>query len=305
MSAVSGDRATEVAVDGRRLRLTDLERVLYPEVGFTKAEVLDYYARIAPALLPYLRGRPMTLKRYPGGVRGPHFYDKHCRGAPPWVEVAPIWSERKHQEIRFCRLEDRASLLWSVNHDNLEMHPLLSVAPDHEKPTALVFDLDPGEPAGILEAGAIALVLRDMLAGVGLESWAKSSGSIGIQVYVPLNTPVTFAATKAFARNVAEVMAARMPERVVARVDKRLRAGRVLVDWGQNDRHKSTVAAYSLRAKRERPTVSAPLVWDELAQAVARRDERALLPSPAEVLERLRDGGDPFAPVLQIAQALP
>ncbi len=175
LPVLGGDRATEVTLDGRRLRLTNLDRVLYPEAGFTKAEVLDYYARIAPTLLPYLRGRPMTLKRYPGGVRGPHFYDKHCRGAPPWVEVAPIWSDRKGQEIRFCRLEDSASLLWSVNHDNLEMHPLLSVAPDYQTPTALVFDLDPGEPASILDAAAIALLLRDMLVRVDLESWAKSA----------------------------------------------------------------------------------------------------------------------------------
>jgi bifunctional non-homologous end joining protein LigD len=156
-----------VIVDGHEVRLTHLERVLYPEVGFTKAQALEYYARIAPVLLPHLAGRPMTLKRYPNGVAGPHFYDKHCRGAPPWVEVAPVWSERRGEDIRFCKLEDTASVLWSVNRGNLEMHPLLSVAPDHETPTALVFDLDPGAPAGPLEAAGIALLLRDMLRGVG------------------------------------------------------------------------------------------------------------------------------------------
>src|SRR4051812_2034788 len=206
--AMAPSRTTApVEVDGRRLRLTSLDKVLYPEAGFTKGQALDYYARVAPVLLPYLAGRPMTLKRYPDGVAGPHFYDKHCRGAPPWLELAPVWSERKGEEITFCRLDDRAALLWSVNRGNLEMHPLLSVAPAYDTPTALVFDLDPGAPAGIIDAAEIALLLREMLRGVGLESWAKSSGSAGVQVYVPLNSPATFGATKAFARSVAEVMA--------------------------------------------------------------------------------------------------
>lgn len=287
-------------VDGRRLRFTDLERVLYPEAGFRKADALEYYARIAPTLLPHLRGRAMTLKLYPYGVRGPHFYDKHCRGAPPWVETAPMWSDRKGEDIHFCRLDGTAALLWSVDRGNLEMHPLLSVAPDFDAPTAMVFDLDPGEGAGILDAAEIALVVRDMLRGVGLESFAKSTGSKGVQVYVPLNSPATFKQTKAFAREVAEVMAARMADRVVARADKRLRTGKVFVDWGQNDRHKSTVAPYSLRAKLARPTVSLPLSWDGLAAA----DEEALLPSPAEALERVAGGGDLFAPVLDLGQRL-
>jgi bifunctional non-homologous end joining protein LigD len=292
-----------VIVDGHELRLTSLDRVLYPEAGFTKAQALDYYARIAPVLLPHLRGRPMTLKRYPNGVTGPHFYDKHCTGAPPWVEVAPVWSERRGEDIRFCRLEDTASVLWSVNRGNLEMHPLLSVAPDHETPTALVLDLDPGAPAGPLEAAEIALLAREMLRGVGLESWVKASGGSGVQVYVPLNSPVGFGDTKAFARNVAEVLAARLPDRVVARADKRARAGRVFVDWGQNDRHKSTVAAYSLRAKHPFPTVSAPLEWEELAAAVAARDAAALLPRPEAVLARVATRGDTFAPVLTLRQS--
>jgi bifunctional non-homologous end joining protein LigD len=181
---------TEVVVEGRPLRLTNLGKVWYPAVGFTKAEALAYYARIAPTLLPYLKGRPMTLKRYPEGVDGPHFYDKHCRGAPPWLPIAPVWSERQSKDIRFCRLDDQASLLWSVNYANLEMHPLLSVAPDHDTPTAVVFDLDPGPPAGILHAAEIALILHELLAGITLDSRVKSSGSNGVQVYVPLNAPV-------------------------------------------------------------------------------------------------------------------
>src|SRR3954454_2342735 len=293
--------SSEVLVDGRTVRLTTLDRVIYPEAGYTKAQVLDYYARVAPVLLGHLAGRPMTLKRYPEGVNGPHFYDKHCSGAPPWVEVAPIWSERKGADVRFCRLEDRASVLWSVNRGNLEMHPLLSVASDPDTPTALVFDLDPGEPAGILDAAELALLLGDMLRGLGLGGGRSRAAPAGGAVYVPLNTPVSFAATKAFARAVAETIAARMPARAVARTDKRLRPGRVLVDWGQNDRHKSTVAAYSLRAKLARPTVSVPLTWEELARA----DERALLPSPEEVLERVEEHGDLFAQVLRLEQRLP
>jgi bifunctional non-homologous end joining protein LigD len=298
-------KQTEVEVDGRRLRLTNLRKVLYPETGFTKADVLHYYARIAPTLLPHLQGRAMTLKRYPDGVAGPHFYDKHCRGAPPWVETAPMWSDRKGEDIHFCRLEDTASLLWSVNHANLEMHPLLSIAPDFDIPTAMVFDLDPGERAGILDAAEIALILHDMLAGVGLESLAKSTGSKGVQVYVPLNTPTTFERTKAFSREVAEVMAARMADRVVARMDKRLRTGKVLVDWGQNDRHKSTVAAYSLRAKLARPTVSIPITWAELAGALESGGSDALLPAPQDALDRVAQAGDVFAPVLSLTQRLP
>src|SRR3954453_6690451 len=234
-------RETEVAVDGRRLRLTNLRKVLYPKAGFTKAQVLDYYARIAPTLLPHLRGRAMTLKRYPDGVAGPHFYDKHCRGAPPWVGTAPMWSDRKGEQITFCRLDDTASLLWSANHGNLEMHPLLSVAPDLDTPSAAVFDLDPGEPAGILDAAEIALVLHEMLAKLGLESFAKTTGSKGVQVYVPLNSATTFDATKPFWPKGAEVLAPGRGDRPAPRVDRRARPGKVMIDWGQNPRHKSTV----------------------------------------------------------------
>ena len=295
----------EVEVDGCRLRLTRLRKVLDPQAGFTKAEALYYYARIAPTLLPDLLGRAMTLKRYPDGDAGPHFYDKHCRGAPPWVQTAPMWSERKGEDIHFCRLEDNASLLWSVNHGNLEMHPLLSIAPDFDTPTAVVFDLDPGEGATMLDAAEIALVLHDMLRGVGLQSLAKSTGSNGVHVYAPLNSPVTFERAKAFSREVAEVMAGRMSDRVVARIDKRMRAGKVLVDWGQNDRHKSTVAPYSLRAKLSRPTVALPVTWADVTAAVDSGRSDALLPAPQDALDRVSETGDLSAPVLSLAQRLP
>src|SRR4051794_30143681 len=301
---VAGADST-VEVEGRRLRLTNLGKVLYPRARFTKAAVLEYYARIAPTLLPHIRGRPMTLKRYPDGVDGPHFYDKHCAGRPDWLPTAPMWSARRGGETHFCRLDDPAALIWSVNHRNLEMHPLLSVAPDLDTPPTLAFDLDPGEPAGPLDAAEIALLLRDMLAGVGLQTWAKSSGSRGVQVYAPLNSAASFDGAKQFARSVAEVMASRMADRVVARMDKRLRAGKVLVDWSQNDRHKSTVAAYSLRAKLERPTVSIPLSWPELEAAVDRGFAGDLLVGPGDALDRVSEQGDLFAPVLTTVQRLP
>jgi bifunctional non-homologous end joining protein LigD len=213
-----------------------------------------------------------------------------------------MWSERKGELIRFCRLEDTAAL-WSVNYGNLEMHPLLSIAPDFDSPTVAVFDLDPGEPAGILEAAEVALVLHELLSRIGLESFVKSSGSRGVQVYVPLNRPVGFDRSKAFAP--AETMTARMADRVVARMDTRLRAGKVFVDWSQNDRHKSTVAAHSLRAKLPRPTVSAPLTREELGAAVDAGRSRALLLDPHEAIERVCDQGDLFAPVLSVIQEIP
>jgi DNA ligase D-like protein (predicted polymerase) len=194
-----------------------------------------------------------------------------------------MWSDRKGEDIHFCRLENAASLLWSLNHGNLEMHPLLSIAPEFDTPTAMVFDLDPGEGAGILDAAEAALVLHDMLRGVGLESLVKTTGSNGVHVYVPLNTPATFEQTKAFSRDVAEVMAGRTSDRVVARVDKRLRCGRVFVDWGQNDRHKSTAAAYSLRVKRARPTVSLRPWRSKATDLTCRRRPRTQLRPVAQV----------------------
>ena len=303
-SATASD-AEVIRVAGRAVRVSHPGRVLWPRVGFTKRDLIEYLLAVAPALLPHVRGRGLTLRRFPESVEGPGWFQAECRGAPPWVETAPMWSDRKGEDIHFCRLEDAASLLWSVNHGNLEMHPLLSVAPDFDTPTAMIFDLDPGEGASILDAAAIALLLRDMLRAVGLESLPKSTGSKGVQVYVPLNTPITFDRTKAFARDVAAVLAARLPDRVVARVDKRLRTGKVLVDWGQNDRHKSTVAPYSLRAKLARPTVSLPVTWDALAAVVDDGAADALLPSPEEALERVADAGDLFAPALTVAQQLP
>ncbi|HEV2815588.1 MAG TPA: non-homologous end-joining DNA ligase [Solirubrobacteraceae bacterium] len=293
----------EVELDGRTVRLTHLDRVVFPEAGFTKADVVDYYVRVAGAILPHLRGRPLTLRRFPNGVGGSSRYQKCCPDRrPEWLSVADVWLASHHAEKPFCLVDDLPSLVWSANQNNLELHPMLARAPEVDEPTVVAFDLDPGPPAGLMEAAEVALLLRDVLAGVGLRSWVKTSGGKGMQVFAPLNTPgVTYAETKGFARAVARLLAAELPERVVATVTRRERAGRVLVDWGQNDRHRSIVCAWSLRG-RPLPTVSTPLAWEELEAARSADD---LVFSPAAAVERLEREGDPFAPVLSEVQALP
>ncbi len=297
--------AAELELEGRVLRLSNLDRVLYPATGMTKGMVLDYYARIGPTLLPHLAGRPVTLRRFPGGVQGRSRYEKCCpEGRPPWVRVAPVWSERRGESLPFCLLDDLPSLVWAANLANLELHPMLAVTPDLERPTVLAFDLDPGPPAGLLECAELALILRDTLHGVGLRSLPKTSGAKGLQVYVPLNSPLKYEETKGFARTLAELLESQLPDRVVARVARKLREGRVLVDWSQNDRHRSMVCAYSLRAT-ERPTVSTPVTWEEVRAAVDSGRSGDLAFGMHEVLERVESQGDLFAPVLTLVQRLP
>ena len=232
----------EIDVDGKRLKLSNLEKVLYPEAQFTKAQVIDYYVRIAPVLLPHLRGRPLTMKRYPEGVNGQYFYEKQCPShRPKWVHTAPIWSEGKQKATEYCVVDDLPTLVWAANLADLELHTSLSLAKAIERPTMMVFDLDPGAPAGIVECCEVGLVLHGLFEQLGLESVAKTSGSKGLQVYVPLNTQLDYRVTKPFAKRVAEVLEQRMPELVVSRMTKRLRPGKVLVDWSQNDGHKTTV----------------------------------------------------------------
>jgi bifunctional non-homologous end joining protein LigD len=284
--------AGEVRVDGRTLRLSNLQKVLYPATGFTKGAVVDYYRRVAPALLPHLRGRPLTLKRYPDGVDGESFYEKRCPShRPPWVPTADA------DGIEFCVAADLPTLVWVANLASLELHTSLSLAAEMARPTMLVFDLDPGEPAGIAECATVALRLRALFDRLGLACLAKTSGSKGLQVYVPLNSPLTYAETKPFAHAVARLLEEDDPELVVSRMTKELRRGKVLVDWSQNDRRKTTVCAYSLRA-RERPTVSTPLTWEEV-------ESGELSFEAAEVLERVNEHGDLFAPVLELRQELP
>ena len=279
--------------------------MLWPETGFTKGETIDYYARIADAILPHLRSRPLTLKRYPNGVAEKFFYEKRCpKHRPDWVRTAPIWSGRNEGDIDYCVCDDRATLIWVAQLAALELHPSLSLAKDIERPTVLAFDLDPGAPAAMLECCRVGLRLRKLFDGLGLESFPKTSGSKGLQVYVPLNTKVTYDETKPFAHAVAQALERSDPDHVVSRMAKNLRKGKVFVDWSQNDQHKTTVAVYSLRAK-ERPTVSTPLEWKEVERALKRDDPDLLSFEAGDVLKRVKRSGDLFEPVLKLKQKLP
>ncbi|MDP9134330.1 MAG: non-homologous end-joining DNA ligase, partial [Actinomycetota bacterium] len=259
--------APEFDVEGRRLKLSNLDKVLYPVPGFTKGEVIDYYTRVAPALLPHLRGRALTLKRYPNGVDGKYFYEKQKPShAPDWVKSRTI--ETGDRDIDFVICDDLPTLVWLANLADIEMHPSLALAKDSDRPTVLAFDLDPGEPAALPECREVALLLRDTLADLGLDCRAKTSGSKGMQVYVPLNTPVTYDDTKPFAQALAQLMERHHPKLIVSSMKKSLRGGKVFIDWSQNDDAKTTITPYSLRGL-DRPFVAAPRTWDELL-AVAR-----------------------------------
>ncbi|MGN6258749.1 MAG: DNA ligase D [Solirubrobacterales bacterium] len=294
-----------VTIEDRELELSNLDKVLYPKTGFTKGELIDWYAQIGEVLLPHLRGRPLTLKRYPEGVEGKHFYEKRCPShRPDWVTTAKVWSDRHKGEIDYCVVEDVATLVWLANLADVELHTSLSKADDMERPTAMVFDLDPGAPAGVLDCAQVAVWLHGLFQQLGLNSYPKTSGSKGIQLYVPLNGEVAYEQTKPFAKAVAETLERKFPERVVSQMSKAKRPGKVLIDWSQNDRHKTTVCVYSLRAK-ERPTVSTPLEWGELEAALAAGDPEALVFDYAAVLERVEAKGDLFAPLLSEEQHLP
>jgi bifunctional non-homologous end joining protein LigD len=295
----------EVDIDGRRLALSNLDKVFYPETGFTKGQLIDYYTRVAPVLLGHLRGRALTLKRYPDGVTGPYFYEKQCpRHRPDWVAVAPVWSRHNSRTIEYCLADDLATLVWLANLADLELHTSLALVTDVTAPTVVAFDLDPGPPATIVECAEVALRLREAFEHLGLEAFPKTSGSKGMQVYVPLNTPSTYSQTKPFAHGVAQVLERRHPELVVSDMKKTLRKGKVLVDWSQNDEHKTTVNVYSLRA-RERPTVSTPLRWEEVEGVLDSRDPEALAFTSDAVLARVAEHGDLFGPVIELEQELP
>jgi bifunctional non-homologous end joining protein LigD len=295
----------EVDIGGHRLSLSNLDKVFYPETGFTKGQVIDFYTRIAPVLLDHLRGRPLTLKRYPDGVTGPYFYEKQSPShRPDWVKVAPIWSRHNSRTIEYTLADDLPTLVWLANLADLELHTSLSLAVDVTAPTMVAFDLDPGPPATIVECAEVALRLREAFEHLGLDAFPKTSGSKGMQVYVPLNTPATYAQTKPFARAIAQVLERRQPELVVSDMKKTLRKGKVLVDWSQNDEHKTTVNVYSLRA-RDRPTVSTPLLWEEVESVLERRDPEQLAFTSDAVLARVAEHGDLFRPVIELEQELP
>jgi bifunctional non-homologous end joining protein LigD len=292
--------------DLRGQRFSNWDKVLFPATGFTKGDLITYYVTIAPTLLPHLRDRPITLRRWPDGVGGRTFYEKNCPShRPDWVETVSIYSTDEHRRVEYCLIQDTATLAWVANLAAIELHPSLSLAHDMEHPTSVVFDLDPGPPAGLEECAEVALLLEGLFEHLGLRSVVKTSGSKGLQVYVPLGERVaTYDQTKPFARRIAELLEQRLPDLVVSRMTKQLRRGKVLVDWSQNDRHKTTVGVYSVRA-RERPTVSTPLSWDELRDAHAAGETDRLAFEASDVLARVAELGDLFAPMLGAGQELP
>jgi bifunctional non-homologous end joining protein LigD len=296
--------AIEVEVEGRHLKLSNLEKILYPATGTTKAEVIDYYTRVAPVLVPHMKGRALTLKRYPNGVEGKFFYEKNAPShRPDWVTTAAVYSPSNKADINFCVVEDVPTLVWAANLASLELHTSLARAREVMRPTMLVFDLDPGAPATIKECCAVGLRLRQMFEELGIQSFPKTSGSKGLQVYVPLNTAVSYEQTKPFALAVAQHLEQEDPRRVLSNMKKELRTGKVFVDWSQNDDHKTTVCVYSLRA-RERPTVSTPVSWDEV-EGHSRGSLKELAFTFDEVLARIERHGDLMAPVLTLKQKLP
>jgi bifunctional non-homologous end joining protein LigD len=297
----------QVEVDGRELSLTNLDKVLYPKAGFTKGEVVDYYARVAPAIVPHLSGRALTLRRFPEGVDDTEaaFFEKRCpKHRPDWVNTATVVAGPRAGEIDFCVCEDLPTLVWMAQLAAIELHPSLSLAAHPDRPTVLVFDLDPGAPADVLDCCRVALRLRELFDRFELRCFAKTSGSKGLQVYVPLNTRTDYGQTKPFAKAIAQLLEKQTPDEVVSKMKKAERRGKVFVDWSQNHRRKTTIAVYSLRA-RERPTVSTPVSWEEVTGAAENDDADSLVFESDQVLERIDRDGDLFAPVLELEQELP
>jgi bifunctional non-homologous end joining protein LigD len=308
--AARGKRAVEVEVGGQSLKLSNLDKVLYPDTGFTKAQVIDYYTRVAPALLPHLQGRALTLKRYPDGVRGQFFFEKNAPvHRPSWVHTATLPSTERGT-MKYIVVDDLATLTWVANLASLELHTGMSLAETPDRPTMVVFDLDPGEGTDMVQCCEVGLELRRLLLQLGLESVVKTSGSKGLQAYVPLNpaknskTAADSEAAKAFSLAVADELAKRMPALVVTAQRKELRKNRVLVDWSQNDRHKTTVCVYSLRA-RESPTVSTPVSWDEVESCLRSGNASDLRFGAHQVLQRVAQNGDLFSAALELRQKLP
>ena len=296
---------TPVDIEGRRLMLSNLGKVLYPDAGFTKSQIIDYHARIAPVLLPHLHRRPLSMKRYPDGVDGESFFEKRCpKHRPDWVETAQVYVSDKDGLVPFCVIDDLPTLVWVANLASLELHTQLHRAEHQERPDMVVFDLDPGAPAGMLDCVDIAFRLRELFTSLGLEAFPKTSGGKGLHLAIPLNTDVSYDATKSFALEVAKRFEKELPDRVVHRMRQDLRSGKVFIDWSQNDIHKTTVSVYSLRA-RPRPTVSTPVTWDELEEVREREDPSLITFEAPQVLERVAEHGDLHAPILTLEQALP
>jgi len=293
-----------LTVEGKPVPVSNLDKVYYPKAGFTKGEMLAYYIKVSSVLLPHLEGRPLTMKRYPNGVEAPFFYEKQCpRPKPPFVETCQVTRHHEPGAIQFCLVNNLPTLVWAANLGDLELHTFLSRSPHVHKPTQIVFDLDPGAPADAVQCAQVALWIREMFTNLRLKIFIKSSGSKGMQVYVPLNTPTTYQETSAFAKAVAQALEKAHPELVVSDMKKALRKGKVLVDWSQNSETKTTVCVYSLRAK-ERPFVSMPLEWTEVERCLKKKDASLVFFEAAAALKRVEKLGDLFAPVLTLKQNL-
>jgi bifunctional non-homologous end joining protein LigD len=295
----------ELIVQGKKLPVSNLNKVLYPKAGFTKGQVIDYYIRIAPVLLPHLKDRPLTMKRYPNGVEAPFFYEKNCPAhRPKWVKTAKVWSEGNNRMMDYCLAQDLPTLVWAANLADLELHTSLARKRDVARPTMMVFDLDPGAPADIVQCCQVGFWLRELLTKMKLKSFAKTSGSKGLQVYVPLNTLVTFDQTKDLSRALAQHLEREHGTLVTSNMSKSVRKGKVFVDWSQNDEHKTTICVYSLRAKAE-PTVSTPVSWDEVANCLKKKKADLLKFRSDKTLTRVEKMGDLFASVEKLKQKLP
>ena len=292
---------TEVVVDGRRLRLTNLDKVLYPTTGFTKGDVIHYYSVIAPVMLPHLHDRPVTMLRLPDGVTGERFFEKRCpKHRPDWLPTVPLDAD---SEIGACSIDEPAALVWTANLAALELHTPQGRAADPWKPTAIVFDLDPGPGTDVADCARVALELRELLTQLELDAAVKTSGSKGLHLSVGVRPSVDDEHTKGFAFALGRVLESRDTKRVTTNMARNERGGKVFVDWSQNDRHKTTVCAYSLRAT-DVPGVSTPVSWDEV-EVAADGDPDALVFTPDDVLARVEELGDLYEPSLTAAQDLP
>ena len=295
----------ELIVADRKIQVSNLDKILYPKAGFTKGQVIDYYIRIAPVLLPHLKDRPLTMKRYPNGVEGEFFYEKNCPShRPKWVRTAKVWSEGNQRIMDYCLANDLPTLVWAANLADLELHTSLSRKNNIERPTVMVFDLDPGAPADIVQCCEVGLWLRELLESMKLKCFAKTSGSKGLQVYVPLNTAATYDDTKSLSRALAQHLEHEHVGRVTSNMSKALRKGKVFVDWSQNDEHKTTVCVYSLRAKEE-PTVSTPVSWQEVENCLKKKKADLLKFRTDQALRRVEKLGDLFEPIETLKQKLP
>jgi bifunctional non-homologous end joining protein LigD len=294
---------TAIEVDGRSVAVTNLDKILWPDTRTTKGALLQYYAGVAPTLLPHLQGRPLTLRRFPDGVDGVSWHQNECKGEPEWLTMFET-TGRAGRVLRFCMVEDLASLMWVANQAALELHPFSWRVDAPRRPTQVVFDLDPGPPAGLVACAKLALGLRALLSDLGLTCVVKSSGSLGLHVHVPLREPHDPDEVKTFAKRIGEALSASRPDAVVAEVQKSQRVGKIYVDWLQNDPTRQTVAPYSLRGVRL-PTVAAPLTWREVEHAAMVGDASGLTVLHADVEDRIERHGDLFHPLLEVEQALP